>query len=111
MPVPYIYLLASVLAETVAYSALNASAQFSRLGPSLLVIAGFGGSFYFLTLTLRYMPIGITYALASGLGIIMVALAGVVLFGQRLDLASVVGLTFIIAGIVIINALSDFALH
>ena len=111
MPTHYLYLLASVVAEAVGYSALNASAQFTRLWPSLLVIMGLGGSFYFLTLALKYMPLGITYALASGLGIIVVALAGIFVFGQRLDLAAVVGLALIIAGMVVINALSDFAVH
>ncbi|MEO1239006.1 MAG: SMR family transporter [Pseudomonadota bacterium] len=74
-------------------------------------MAGFGASFYFLTLALRVMPVGITYALASGLGIVVVALAGIVLFGQRLDLAAMVGLALIIAGMVVINAMSDFAVH
>ena len=111
MPTHYLHLLASVIAEAIGYSALNASAQFSKLLPSLLVIAGFGGSFYFLTLALKVMPLGITYALASGLGIIVVSLAGVAVFGQKLDLAAIVGLALIIAGIVVINALSDFALH
>lgn len=111
MPAHYVYLIASVIAEAVGYAALNASAQFTRLGPSLLVIAGLGGSFYFLTLALKYMPLGITYALASGLGIIVVSLAGVFIFGQRLDLAACIGLSLIIAGIIVINALSDFAVH
>ncbi len=111
MPSHYIYLVASVIAEAIGYSALNASAQFTKLWPSLLVIVGLGGSFYFLTLALKYMPLGITYALASGLGVVVVAMAGVLVFGQKLDLAAIVGLAFIIAGIVIINALSDFAVH
>ena len=111
MPTHYIYLIASVIAEAIGYSALNASAQFTKLWPSLLVIAGLGGSFYFLTLALEYMPMGITYALASGLGIVVVALAGVLIFGQQLDLAAIIGLGLIMAGIVIINALSVFAVH
>ena len=111
MPTPYVYLVASVIAETIGYSALNASAQFSKLWPSLIVIVGLGSSFYFLTLALKYMPLGITYAAASGLGVVFVAAAGVLVFGQKLDLAAIVGLAFIISGIVIINALSDFALH
>ncbi|MDX8349248.1 multidrug efflux SMR transporter [Cognatiyoonia sp. IB215446] len=111
MPVHYLYLIASVIAEAIGYAALNASEQFTRLWPSLLVVAGLGGSFYFLTLALEHMPLGITYALASGLGIIVVSLAGVIVFGQQLDLAAIVGLTLIIAGIVVINALSDFAVH
>ncbi|WP_299351382.1 multidrug efflux SMR transporter [uncultured Shimia sp.] len=111
MPTHYLYLLASVIAEAIGYSALNASAQFSKLLPSLLVFAGFAGSFYFLTLALKYMPLGITYALASGLGIVFVALAGVIVFGQRLDLAGIAGLSLIIAGMVVINAFSDLAVH
>ncbi|RMA43924.1 DMT family transporter [Rhodophyticola porphyridii] len=111
MPTHYFYLIASVLAEAIGYSALNASAQFTRLWPSLIVIAGLGGSFYFLTLALKYMPLGITYALASGLGIIFVAGAGVLVFGQKLDGPAIVGLALIGAGIVVINALSDMTLH
>lgn len=111
MPIHYFYLIASVIAEAVGYAALNASAQFTRFWPSVLVVAGLGGSFYFLTLALNYMPLGITYALASGLGIVLVVLAGMLMFGQRLDLAGWVGLALIIAGIVVINALSDFAVH
>jgi len=111
LPSHYLYLLASVIAEAIGYSALNASGQFTRFWPSVLVIAGFAGSFYFLTLALKVLPLGITYALASGLGVVVVALAGVALFGQRLDLAAVVGLGLIIAGIAVINMLSDFALH
>ena len=111
MPIHYIYLAASVIAEALGYAALNASAQFTRLWPTLLVIAGLGSSFYFLTLALKYMPLGITYALASGLGIVVVALAGIVFFGQRLDMPAVVGLALIMSGIVVINALSDVAVH
>lgn len=111
MPTHYIYLIASVVAETLGYSALNASAQFTKFWPSMLVVVGFAGSFFFLTLTLKYMPLGITYALASGLGIIVVALAGFVIFGQRLDLGAGVGLALITAGIVVINTMSDFAVH
>jgi small multidrug resistance pump len=111
LPTHYIYLLASVIAEAVGYSALNASAQFTRFWPSLLVIAGLGGSFYFLTLALQTLPLGITYALASGLGIVVVALAGIALFGQQLDLGAVVGLALIIAGIAVINIFSDMSVH
>ena len=75
------------------------------------MIAGFAGSFYFLTLVLKTLPMGITYALASALGIIVVALAGILFFGQTLDLAAVIGLGFIVTGMVIINAFSNMALH
>ncbi len=111
MPTHYFYLIASVITEAVGYSALNASAQMTRLWPSLLVVAGFASSFYFLALALKHMPMGITYALASGLGIIVVVLAGLLFFGQRLDLAAIVGLALITAGIIVINSMSDFAVH
>ncbi|MEM8577850.1 MAG: SMR family transporter [Pseudomonadota bacterium] len=111
MPIHYLYLLASVLAEAIGFSALNTETPFRRLGPSLLIIGGFGGSFYFLTLTLNHIPLGVTYAMASGLGILVVALAGLLVFGQSLDWAGIIGLGLIAAGVVVINALSDFAVH
>ncbi len=111
MPPHYIYLAASVISEALGTSALQASQQFTKFWPSLLVILGFGASFYFLTLTLKYMPVGITYALASGLGIVAVAVAGLVLFGQRLDWAALAGMALIIAGVAVINLLSDTAVH
>lgn len=111
MPIAYLYLVASVLAEAVAYAALNTETPFRRLWPSLAIIGGFGVSFWFLTLTLEHLPLGIVYALASGLGIVLMAVVGIAAFGQTLDLAATVGLALIIAGIVVINALSDIALH
>lgn len=111
MPTHYVYLALSVLSEAVATMSLQASAQFTRLLPSLLVVAGFGLSFYFLTLTLKYMPVGITYALASGLGIVAVAVGGTMIYGQRLDWAAIAGLALIIAGVAVINLLSETALH
>jgi len=111
MPVHYVYLFLSVLAEAAGYAALNASASFTRLWPSLLVVAGFGASFYFITLALKTLPLGIAYALASGLGIVVVALAGIVLFSQRLDPAALLGLTLIIAGIAVIHLFSRVAVH
>ena len=111
MPTHYLYLALSIISETIAISALNASEQFTRLWPSLLVILGFASSFYFLTLTLKYMPVGITYALASGLGIVAVAAVGLVWFGQRIDFAALVGIALIIAGIVVINVFSSTNVH
>lgn len=111
MPVHYVYLVISVVSEVIGTSALQASEQFSKFWPSMLVIAGFGGSFFFLTLTLKYMPIGITYALASSLGIIAVAVVGLFLFEQTLDWAAILGLSFIVIGIVIINLVSTTAVH
>lgn len=90
---------------------MQASQQFTRLWPSVLVIVGYAISFYFMALTLRYMPVGIVYALWSGLGIILIALIGYAVFGQKLDLPAIAGLGLIIAGIVVIQLFSNATAH
>jgi len=111
MPIHYIYLLIAVAAETVGTSALQASQQFSRLGPSILVVLGYALAFYFMSLTLRTMPVGIVYAIWSGLGIVLIALIGLVVFGQRLDLPAILGMGMILAGILVIHLFSGSATH
>ena len=111
MPVHYLYLALSVLGETLATMSLQASAQFTRLIPTVLVIVGYGLSFYFLALTLKYMPVGITYALASGLGIVAVAAGGLLIFGQRLDWPAIAGIALIVAGLLVINLFSETTVH
>ena len=90
---------------------MQASQQFTRLWPSVLVIVGYAISFYFMALTLRFMPVGIVYALWSGLGIILIALIGYAVFGQKLDLPAIAGLGLIIAGIVVIQLFSNATAH
>lgn len=111
MPLHYLYLLIAVAAETIGTSSIQASQQFTRLWPSLLAIGSFAIAFYFLGLTLKFMPVGVMYALWSGLGIVFIALIGWTVFGQVLDLAAVAGMGLIVAGIVVINLFSDTALH
>ena len=111
MPVHYIYLFLAVLAETSGTTALQASAQFTRLWPSILVVVAYGVSFYLLAMALKFMPVGVVYALWSGLGIIFIAIIGFVVFGQRLDLPAIIGLALIIAGILVINLLSNTTQH
>ena len=111
MPVHYIYLIIAVAAETIGTSALQASNQFTRLGPTLLVILSYGVAFYFLGIALKYIPVGIAYALWSGLGIVLIALIGFAVFGQTLDLAAILGLAMIIGGIVVIQLFSGSATH
>ncbi|MBI6628370.1 SMR family transporter [Pontibaca salina] len=106
MPIHYLYLLVAVLAETIGTTALQASQQFSRFWPSVIVVLAYGISFYLLALTLRFLPVGIVYALWSGLGIVLIALIGFAVFGQRLDLPAIVGLTLIISGIFVIHMFS-----
>ncbi|WP_425442456.1 DMT family transporter [Salibaculum halophilum] len=101
----------AVAAETIGTSALQASQQFTRVGPSVLVVVAYAISFYMLSLTLKYMPVGIMYAMWSGLGIIFIALIGWLVFRQSLDLPAVIGITLILAGIVVIQLFSNTARH
>ena len=111
MPVHYIYLIVAVIAETIGTTALQASDQFTRLWPTVLVVVAYGFAFYFLGVALKYIPVGIAYALWSGLGIVLIALIGFLVFGQMLDFAALVGLAMIIGGIVVIQVFSSSATH
>ena len=111
MPKHYLYLLIAVAFETIGTSSLQASQQFSRFWPSVFVVIGFAGAFFFMTLTLRYMPVGVVYALWSGLGIVLIAVIGVVFFRQPLDGWAMLGLGLIVAGIAVLNLLSKTAVH
>ncbi|APG46960.1 DMT family transporter [Phaeobacter porticola] len=111
MPLHYLYLILAVLAETIATTALQASQQFTRFGPTVLVVIGYGLAFYLMTLTLRYMPVGIVYAIWSGLGIFLIAIIGWVVFGQRLDLPAIFGLLLILVGILVIHLFSNTTGH
>ncbi|MDX1604859.1 MAG: multidrug efflux SMR transporter, partial [Candidatus Competibacterales bacterium] len=82
----YLQLLIAIVAEVVATSALKATAGFTRLWPSLVVVVGYGCAFYFLSLCLRTIPVGVAYAVWAGLGMVLVALAGAVLYRQIPDL-------------------------
>ena len=107
----YIYLTIAIIAEVAATSALKASNEFTKLIPSLIVIVGYGASFYLLTLVLRTIPVAITYALWSGAGIALVAIAGIILYKQIPDIPAVIGMGLIVAGITIINIYSKTITH
>ncbi len=107
----YTYLAIAIIAEVAATSALKASAEFTKLIPSLIVIVGYGASFYLLTLVLRTIPVAITYAIWSGLGIVLVALIGAILYKQIPDIPAVIGMGLIVAGIAIINVFSKTIAH
>ncbi|MFK7876069.1 MAG: SMR family transporter [Paracoccaceae bacterium] len=111
MPPHYFYLIAAVIAETIGTSALQASQQFTRLWPSLLVVTAYATSFYLLSLTLRFMPVGIMYAMWSGLGIVLIALIGWLVFSQKLDLPAILGMGLILSGIIVIQVFSKTAAH
>jgi small multidrug resistance pump len=107
----YVFLAIAITAEVIATSALKASQGFTQLLPSILVVVGYGVAFYFLSLTLRTIPVGIAYAIWSGAGIVLVALIGFALYGQKLDIWALVGMGLIIAGVMVINLLSKSAAH
>jgi len=111
MPLHYVYLIVAVAAETIGTTALQASNQFTRLGPTVLVVIAYAIAFYFLGVALKYIPVGIAYALWSGLGIVLIAVIGFAVFGQTLDLAAVLGLGMIIGGIAVIQLFSNSATH
>ncbi|MCW1932817.1 DMT family transporter [Pararhodobacter zhoushanensis] len=106
------FLLAAAIAfETVGTTALKASEGFSRLGPSLIVVVAYALSFWLLAIVLKTVPVGIAYAIWSGLGICFIALIGYVVFGQRLDAPAIAGIGLIMAGILVINLFSNTAPH
>lgn len=107
----YLYLAVAIIAEVVATSALKASEEFTKLVPSALVIIGYGVAFYCLTLVLRNIPVGIAYAIWAGLGIVLIAIVGAVLFRQIPDISAVLGMTLILSGVVVINVFSKTVSH
>ena len=111
MPPVYVLLILAVAAETVATTALQASQQFTRPLPSVVVVLGYGAAFYLLSLTLAHMPVGVVYAIWSGLGIVFIAIIGFAVFGQRLDWPAVIGMAMILGGILTIHLFSGTARH
>jgi len=107
----WLYLSIAILTEVVATSALKSSDGFSRLWPSLVVVAGYGTAFFFLSLTLRVIPVGIAYAVWSGVGVALITLVGWFLFDQKLDAAGMVGVLLIVAGVVTLNVFSKSSAH
>jgi len=105
----YVYLATAIIAEVIATSALKASHEFTRLIPSLIVITGYAVAFYFMTLTIRTLPIGITYAIWSGLGIVLISIAGAVFYKQIPDIPAIIGMALIILGVGVIHIYSDMA--
>jgi len=107
----WLFLGLAIVAEVIATSALKSSEGFTRLWPSLLVAAGYGAAFYFLSLTLRTIPIGVAYAVWSGAGVVLIALIAWLLHGQRLDAPALAGMGLIVTGVAVINLYSKAAAH
>ena len=107
----WLYLFVAIVSEVAATSALKASEGFTRLWPSLIVVAGYAAAFYFLSLTLRTIPVAVAYAVWSGVGIALIALLGWWLYDQTLDAPAIAGLLLIVAGVVVLNVCSKTLTH
>ena len=103
---PWLYLAIAIAGEIIGTTALKASDGFTRLGPSVLVVAGYGIAFFMLAQVLRTIPLGIAYAIWSGVGVAAVTVIGWAMYGQRLDLPALLGIGLIVAGVLVLNILS-----
>jgi small multidrug resistance pump len=109
--ITYGALFAAIALEVVGTTLLQQSQQFTRLLPTLGMAICYGAAFYLLSITLRVLPVGIAYAIWSGLGIVLISVVGLIVFRQSLDIAAMIGLGFIIAGVVIVNVFSKTVAH
>lgn len=109
--VHWLYLMIAIVAEVIGTSFLRSSAGFTRLLPSLAVVAGYGLAFYFLSLTLEYIPVGVAYAVWSGAGVTLIAAVGWLFLGQSLDLPAILGMGLIVSGVVVLNLFSKVGGH
>ncbi|HFD0315497.1 multidrug efflux SMR transporter SsmE [Serratia marcescens] len=107
----FMYLTMAIVAEVIATTMLKASEGFTRLWPSLLVVLGYGVAFWGLSMVVKSMPLGIVYAIWSGMGIVLVSVAAVFVYQQKLDWPAIVGMGLIIAGVLVINLLSKTSVH
>ncbi|MEM6723201.1 MAG: multidrug efflux SMR transporter [Bacteroidota bacterium] len=103
----WVFLLVAIIAEVIATTALKYSEGFTKWIPSIIVGVGYSVAFYFLSLTLKNMSVGIAYAIWSGIGTVLITLAALFFFKQKLDAPAIIGLVLIVAGVVVINAFSD----
>jgi small multidrug resistance pump len=107
----WLYLAIAIVLEVIATSALKASDGFTRLLPSLVVVVGYSAAFYTLSLTLRTMPVGVVYAVWSGVGVVLITLVGWLWFKQELDIPAFIGIALISSGVVVLNFFSKSVSH
>lgn len=111
MSIGYFYLSIAIVAEVIATSALKASDGFTRTGPSIVVALGYGVAFYFLSLVLKTVPVGVAYAIWSGAGIVLIAGIGWLVLKQPLDAPALLGISLIVVGVAVIQLFSKSAVH
>lgn len=102
----YWYLALAIVAEVIATSSLKATEEFTKPLPTVLMVIGYLFAFYFMTLAMRTIPLGVTYAIWSGLGIVLISIAGIFLYNEKLDLPALIGMGLIIAGVVVMKLFS-----
>ena len=108
---PYVFLLLAIVSEVIGTSALAASQQFTKLGPSLVTVAGYGLGFYFFSFALKAIPMGVAYAIWGGVGIVLVTLIGFFYLKQRLDLPALAGIALIVVGVLVMQLFSKTISH
>ncbi len=107
----WLFLSLAIISEVIGTSALKSAEGFTRLWSSIIVVAAYASAFYFLSLTLKTIPVGVVYAIWSGAGTTSIALIGLVFLGQKLDIPAVVGILLIVLGVVVINIFSKSIPH
>ncbi|MCC9063075.1 QacE family quaternary ammonium compound efflux SMR transporter [Flavobacterium piscis] len=107
----FFFLGIAIIFEIIATSALKKSEQFTQIIPSIITIVGYFAAFYFLSFAIRTIPVGIAYAIWSGVGIVLITIIGAVFFKQIPDLPAIIGLALIMIGVVVINVFSKTTAH
>ncbi|KQB38311.1 DMT family transporter [Flavobacterium aquidurense] len=107
----FFFLGIAIIFEIIATSALKKSEQFTQFIPGIITIVGYFAAFYFLSFAIRTIPVGIAYAIWSGVGIVLITIIGAVFFKQIPDLPAIIGLTLIMIGVVVINVFSKTTAH
>ena len=107
----WLYLTVAIVCEVIATSALKSSEGFTRLLPSVAVVVGYGAALYFLSLTLRTIPVGVAYAVWSGVGVVLITVVGWLVFKQELDMPAFIGIGLIASGVVVLNVFSKAMAH
>ncbi len=107
----WLYLAIAICAEVIATTALKYAEGFTRLGPSILVVVGYGIAFFFLSKIVQVLPLAITYAIWSGAGITLIGIVGWLWLGQKMDIAAILGIGLIISGVIVINVFSKTISH
>jgi len=111
MKIGFLYLSIAIVAEVIGTTALKSSEEFTRLWPSLIVVIGYSVAFYMLSLVLKTVPVGVAYAIWSGVGIVLIAVVGALLFKQVPDTPAMIGMGLIITGVLVMNIFSKTISH